>query len=373
MKQKIVILIITSLLMISGCKRFESVDNPKNLTTPAMTSTVTVAPTITYTVEPSTTPAIAPTTVPTVTSIIVPTFNPEEYSMEVYKKFMENEAKVSFDRFMPKDDMGEAFYKKGSEYTLSEVLDIVTAYYFKYSTNKKIKYIDYSYIDCGKDGVNELVLRLNGMDKYDTDDDSTLVYIIKYIDGKLSLCYYYETWARSHSIMNEYGYYQSGGSNGASNHGIDYGLIDKNGNWQFIVSIESELDINQLAWSEELGQIPKVAETEGITGGIELHTICFNNNEKAANSVGVGNKECFYTFYVYDDNMNPIKDTNLYTNSIYKEIFDEALVPFITPDEVSTMISEKEEKVGATAEIKEGIEMTWNTLSGNMFSEYVGR
>ncbi len=111
-----------------------------------------------------------------------------------------------------------------------------------------------------------------------------------------------------------------------------------------------------------------MAETKGITGGIEVNTICFYNNEDAA-----GNKECFYTFYVYDDNMNPIKDANLYTNSIYKEIFDEAKVPFITPDEVSAMISKEDEKLGATDEIKEGQEMKWKTLSGDMFSEYVGR
>lgn len=291
-------------------------------------------------------------------------------SMEAYKKFLKNETKVSFDRFMPKDYMAQALYKKGSEYTLSEVLDIVTAYYFEFSTNKKIEYIDYSYIDCGKDGVNELVLRFNGMDIYDEDDDSTLVYIIKYIDGKLSLCYYYETWARSDSTMNEYGYYQSGGSNGASNHKIEYSLIDKDGNMQFIVSIESELDINQLAWSDQLEQIPRVAETKGISGVIELETVCFNNNE---NEVRIGNIDWFFTFYVYDEDMEPIEDTNLYTNSIYKEIFDEASVSFITPDEISTMISEKEEKVGATAEIKEGAEMTWKVLSGNMFSDYMGR
>lgn len=341
-KLAISILIIVSLLVISGCKKIESIDNPKNITT-----------------LPSTTVKQTP--------------NSEEQSMQAYNKFLKNETKVSFDRFMPKDDNGEAFYKTETEYTLSDVLNIVTAHYFKYSTNKKIKKIDYSYIDCGKDEVSELALRLNGMDKYDKDDDSTLVYIIKYIDGKLSLCYYYETWARSESTMNEYGYYQSGGSNGASNHGIDYGLVDKDGNWQFIVSIESEQNINQLASSDELEQIPKVAATKGITGRIELDTIRFNNNGKAANSVEVGNKECFYTFYVYDDNMNPIKDVNLYTNGIYKEVFDEAKVPFITPDEVSTMISKKEEKVGATDEIKKGTEITWKTLSGNMFTEYVGR
>lgn len=301
------------------------------------------------------------------------TMDANELSMDVYEKFMKNEAKVSFDRFMPKEDMGETIYEKGREYTLSEVLDKVTAYYFPSATNKKIKYIDYSYIDCGEDGINELVLRLNGMDFYAEDDDSALVYIIKYIDGKLSLCYDYKTWARSDTTMNEYGYYESVGSSGASSHGTDYGLIDKDGNWQFIVSIESELDINQLAWADGLGHIPKVAGTKGITGGIELDTIRFNNNENADNSNEVGNKDCFYTFYVYDDNMKPIKDANLYTNSIYKEIFDEAKVPFITPDEISTLISEKERNVGATAEIKEGAKMTWKILSENMFSAYVER
>ncbi len=71
-----------------------------------------------------------------------------------------------------------------------------------------------------------MVLRLNGMEIYAEDDDSTLVYIIKYIDGKLSICYYYETWARSETTINEYGYCQSGGSGGASNHGMENSLID---------------------------------------------------------------------------------------------------------------------------------------------------
>jgi hypothetical protein len=83
--------------------------------------------------------------------------------------------KISFDRFIPQDDIEGALYNKGSEYTLSEILGIVTAYYFEYSTNKKIKTIDYSNIDCGKDGVNELILRFNGLDIYEMDDDSTLL------------------------------------------------------------------------------------------------------------------------------------------------------------------------------------------------------
>lgn len=342
----VIILIIALCLLIVGCKKIERIDNSEKLiTSPSPTSVITATPTLTK----------------------------EELSMECYKRFLKNETKVSFDRVMPKDYMNEALYKNGSEYTLSEVLDIVTDYYFINSTNKRIEYIDYSYVDCGKDNVNELVLRFNGMDIYGSDDDSTLVYIIKYIDEQLYLCYYYETWARSNFTMNEYGYCQSGGSNGASNYMTEYSLIDREGNWQFIVSIESELDINQLAWSDELGQIPKVAEKKGISGVIEVDTVSFDNFENMANSEDGSNKECFYTFYVYDDNRELIEDSYLYTNSLYKEIFDEALVPFILPDEVSKMISEKEEKIGASTEIKEGKEIVWETLNGNMFSDYVGR
>lgn len=49
-----------------------------------------------------------------------------------------------------------------------------------------------------------------------------------------------------------------------------------------------------------------------------------------------------------------VKGANLYTNSIYKELFDDVSVPFITLDEVTNKILEKEEKVGAMAPIKDG-------------------
>lgn len=353
-KYIVVILVFVFLSVMNGCKKGESVDSPNDLTdSPAPTTMITEAPTIALTTTPVLTQA--------------------ELSMDAYENFLKNIEGVSFDRIMPVEASFERtdLFKKGSEYTLLEVLDIVTAYYLEYSTNKKIDFIDYSYIDCGKDGVKELVLRFHGMDIYSGDDDSTLVYIIKHIDGKLSLCYYYETWARSESVINEYGYYWSGGSNGASNHGYNYGLIDKDGNWQSIVYIEYETDLNQLTYVEGLEQIPVVAGTKELSGNIEIDTIRFI--EKAADSDGAEHYEYYYTYYVYDDNWELIDDDNLYTDSIYKEIFDEAKVPIITPEEASKMILEKENKLGATDEILEGADITWKILDGSLFSDYVER
>ncbi len=358
-KNRLKILIISAgaLLIISGCNKSEP--------TISSSSQISLAPTITSSIEPSSTPTITPTTAPALTI--------ENLSMEAYEKFLNNETTVLFDRFMQTDYMGVPLYNPESDYTLSEILSIVTAHYFEYSENQKIKHINYSYIDCGNDGVNELALCFYGVDKYYEDDDSTLVYVLKYINGKLSLCYYYETWARSETTINEYGYYQSAGSAGATNHINEYGLIDKDGNWQFILSISHELDIHQLVMRDILNNIPSVADAKGITGGIMLDSIHFVNSQNATSTYDIDKEELFYTFYIYDDNMNFIDDVSLYTNSIYKEIFDEANVPFITPDEILTLISEKEEMVGATAEIKEGAEVIWNTLSGNMFLDYVGR
>jgi hypothetical protein len=212
------------------------------------------------------------------------------------------------------------------------------------------------------------------MDISSPDDDSTLVYIIKNIDGKLNLCYDYQTRDRNESAMyesamNEYGYYKSAGSNSATGHYDEYGAIDKDGKWQLIVYSESELDINQIEWCK----IATIAETKGIKDAIELDAVWFKDKSTIENSEEVDKIGPYFTFYIYDEQYELIKDADLYTNSVYKDIFDKAGVPFITPDEVDEMIAEKEEKVGATEEIKAGAEIAWKALDGNLFVDYVGR
>lgn len=287
----------------------------------------------------------------------------DEKSMEAYEKFLKNETLIFFENYKQQVISSDDLFEMGRGYTLSEVLKNITTDYLQYSENKKVDAIDYSYIDCGKDGVRELVLRFKGMNIYSQDDDSTLVYIIKYKEEKLVLCFSYETWARSESSINEFGYYGSQGSGGASNHGESYGFVDKDGNWQFIVSISREFDINQLFWPEEIAKIPIVAEKKGITQGIEFDTIYFNENDS---------EKVVYTFYVYDENVE-IETAGLYTNSIYKDVFDEAMVTFYTPDEISAMIKEKKDQIGATDEIVNGEEVAWLTLDSSMFEEFVER
>lgn len=357
-KTVIISVIIASLLMFNGCKKATAPSDDQ----PALSPTITPAS--------SPVASLAITKTPSDEELSI-----EELSMDAYDKFLRNEAAISFDRFMPKGYFAnsdgffkEPLFEQGQEYTLLEILERITAYYFEYSENKKINYIDYGYIDCGKDEVSDLILRFNGMNIDGQDDDSTLVYIIKYINGKLYLCYCFETWSRSESSINEYGYYTSSGSGGASNHITEYGLIDKDGNWQPIVSIESESDINN---SLQFNKLARLANAKGITNIIQVDTILFDYNDYSDIADEPDDNEYFYTFYVYDENWNPIDDPNHYTDSIYKDIFDEAKIPFIAPKKLSTMIAEKEEVVGATAEIKNGAQVTWKALRGDLFSDYI--
>ena len=50
----------------------------------------------------------------------------------------------------------------------------------------------------------------------------------------------------------------------------------------------------------------------------------------------------YATFDVIDASVN---QAELYTSSVYKEIFDEAGVKIYTPDEITQMIQEKEKKL----------------------------
>lgn len=332
-------LTISLLFGASGCGRIENTSNSES-------QTITPSPTLVSSIE-------SPSNIPAPQTLA-------EASMEAYEKFLNNEAAVSVERYMPKTSLDEAMYEKGHDYTLSEMLKTITSYFSEGTEPTKVSYIDYGYIDSGKDGTKELVLRFNGLDIY---DDTTLAYVIKYIDGKLYLCYDYMTWARCATVMNEYGYYLTSGSGGASNHSYEQGFIDKDGNRQFIVFVEMEQNINQLAYTDNLKQIPYVAEAKGLTANIQVDTICFDENST----------ERYYTFYVADDNWVLLEDASIYSNSIYKDIFDEASVPFLTPDKVQAMIQEKEQRLGITQEIKDGAEVEWKPLNGNLYSEYVGR
>ena len=280
------------------------------------------------------------------------TFNTEmtmtEEEADPYMEFLAGREPLYFHNYMHSSYEG-TFYEFEKGYTLDEIIDILKSGYGL----EKEPTITYAEMDCGNDQIKELAVCFHGMNIYEPDDDSTLVYIIKNIDSELELCYEYETWARSYSTINYYGYYTSGGSNGATNHGYNSGYVDGSGNWNFINYTEEEMDIEQLSWNDTLGKIPEIAATKTYEGSIVFLT---TNFEEIATEEDYYNVERFYSFDVYDPEYT---DSDLYTTSVYQQIFDEAGVTVYSLDEIDNMILEREEELGITETIKNGPELIW--------------
>lgn len=282
---------------------------------------------------------------------------------EEYEDFLNNKKELFFDKYNQYEVLEDKkYFEEGKGYTLSEIVDVLTEHYFEYSDDKEMESVSYAYIDCGMDGVKELAICFTGMDIYGQNDDSTLVYIIKNIDDRLQLCYCYETWARCGASINEYGYYVSAGSGGASNHSADSGLIDKNGEWQYIAGIEQEADIFLISYPEELSKICTVAQEKTYDGTIVFYTISLVDYKEKGRYVGTSTEDEIYSFEVYDENFEKIVEPDMYTDSVYKEIFDEAGVAVLSDVEITAKVAEKEKQVGLTEEIRNGQEITWSIL-----------
>ena len=272
------------------------------------------------------------------------TEEPEVTQSEKYMKFLDREEVLYLGEWCDKLG-GELSPDKG--YYLD---DIVHSFLEdgKYPMMEKEPVINYAYLDCGNDGVEEFAVQFTGMGIYNQGDDSTLVFIIKEKDDKLELCYCYETWARSETKTNQYGYVYSGGSNGATNHGVDYGYIDATGTWNFIYYTEEELEIRQLTYPKKLAKIWKVAKKKKYQGAIIFVTTFFEEySEKEPD------REAFYSYFV--DGV----EGDVYSEGIYKEIFEEAGVKVYLWDEIEQMIQDRKDALSITEEIENAPELEW--------------
>ena len=128
---------------------------------------------------------------------------------------------------------------EGKEYTLTEIIDNLKQFMENdfWQIRPDSQGIEYAYIDCGNDGVKELLILLH-LPVENEDFDVRMV--VKDIGGTLTVVYDNDSWSRSETIVNEYGYVIGGGSGGASSEVSEYGVIDKDGKFKYIYGVDYE-------------------------------------------------------------------------------------------------------------------------------------
>lgn len=84
-------------------------------------------------------------------------------------------------------------------------------------------------IDCGNDGKKQLALRADNLSIYSWNDSSDLTMVFDYKNGKVSMVYAADSWARSEEELYQNGYVFGGGSGGAACHYTWEGIIGADG------------------------------------------------------------------------------------------------------------------------------------------------
>ncbi len=270
-------------------------------------------------------------------------------SFDYYKKnvYIDNEYQSYQDEFVSK--------LTKDDYTISELVDDMNAIFSNpdnYYVEGKVKSVEYAYLDCGNDGNQEMVLRFTCPI---VEEASSIEFILKEIDKKIQVVYSYCNWSRSETSINYQGFISGGGSNGASNHGYDCGIINADGSYTYGYYEEEESDLSMLAYRYGVEDL----DTTSLPGNIVVYSL--QTEKSTADKMA----PIVFSYLVYDDNFNETLDIpNLYTDSEYQNLIN--TIPdaqFIPYDEFEAKINAKLDSIGATQTVIGSNQLQYNKIN----------
>ena len=164
---------------------------------------------------------------------------PEETTMpfapdtSLYEAYITGDAKLVFHA---ENDLGQYMclsevLNDGESYTCKE-LEAKAVTIDNYSTMKVDGDPEYTYIDCGEDGIPELLETLS-ISPTTGGETFILSMIIKEIDGELHLCYARDSWSRCYAAIAENGTVVVDGSGGAFTHYVEEEFVDADGQYHY--------------------------------------------------------------------------------------------------------------------------------------------
>lgn len=147
-------------------------------------------------------------------------------STEAYEAFLKGDLAATV-----KNDFD--VFKAGQSFHLNGLVEkYVEGFNDEYSSVDDYD-LKYAYIDCGKDGIPELLLE---QELFGDWDGMIMKYIFKFDGEKLNLIKGFDGYYRYWTEINNYGYVFTGGSSGAAYFDADYYLINADGEIVFLYS-----------------------------------------------------------------------------------------------------------------------------------------
>lgn len=255
------------------------------------------------------------------------------------------------------------YYEKNKAYTLEELLGLeIERRESEYGEDVETSNVEFAYIDCGKDDIEELAIAFEI--KSDYEGYVRYEYIIKDYEGKLELCYGTSSEYRTEEyIANNSGLIVLSGSNGAMSNTFCKAAINADGEYVFLYSEDTEYGLGCMY--EGLGGVYDVAAKyeEEIDYEqmymeeykfIDPRIFDFENNEYASFL-----ELAKYVAYPMED-------------ELVQRIFAEANIQLYTSEEMEAMIADNAKEKGIDEDILEiRSDVEWKTLETEPIREMI--
>jgi hypothetical protein len=195
-------------------------------------------------------------------------------------------------------------------------------------------YITYQDIDCGSDGIPELLMMASFGDEF------SINIVFKEIDGELRICYDQDSWSRCYTEVSDTGFITTSGSSGASVHDYEEAFIDADGNYVFLYGFTENMtlfgDFYAFNADNESVAIP--------TEGLDIEHICIMDYYFEPD---YQDRTHYYYCIEIDDDFSEVEwDEDYKGDEELVNRFSEAGVDLYTKSEVLKMVEEKRAEYG---------------------------
>lgn len=347
-KIKLLTGIVSVILVLTGCDAKETTQTSETTVTTQSEESITetTTETITENVTTSSGPIVTSDDVTTAEETVNESDESTDLDTSIYDDFLfgNQTADISGYAEYPCYSIFDGFDKLPSDCTLNEITDQANSNFDSYAPQID-SVISYTYIDCGRDNIPELLVRLTG----DAADETELTMIFKDYDGQIKMCYAYITWSRCTISINKNGYLAMYGSSGAYSHNFTDAYIDADGHYQLLTDtiFEGMIDvINCYPGLETLGD--NLLNSHAWNDGLYIEGFRFSKDEP------------YYVTFRFIDNIEPYE--NVYTEGEYYDIFTTSEVLFVLPDEQTQLMLDNyaDKQCGDDFMLNE--ELEWNEL-----------
>ncbi|SCY76978.1 hypothetical protein SAMN02910292_02851 [Lachnospiraceae bacterium XBB2008] len=263
-------------------------------------------------------------------------------SHEIYERFIAGDEKAVY----APTGADETYYtmstclNKGEAYSLDEIITkLCDQIEPEWEVRPTVGETEYSYIDCGLDGIEELCVVLNL--PIENIEGFYVQMIVKDFGGELRICYNCDSWSRSYTSISPTGFISLWGSNGAASHACQYSYVNADGIWKQWYKLNIDHEIMGEYYTYDPVNY-KVLDFSGVDyNRLTIESYEFMDEPDSP--------EYYFTYYYTDDMGNPIDDAAIYEESDpIRQVFDANDCEVCTPDGIAKLLDSRKQEIGLT-------------------------